>query len=408
MICEVPISLISWVDEDRQWFKAKVGLEGVYETPREVAICATAIEGEGLFEVQDALSDARFSDNPLIKNDPAIRFYAGVPLKLSDGNQVGTICVIDTQPRTLTDVQREVLQNLAKSAVHALESRKAAFAFAQKEAQLKALINAAPLGVFFVDLKGNCTFANERMQTIFGMNEAEALGTGWQSGIDPEDRDHVLAIWSQKIRANAEFEATFRIRKDNGVERRVRCITCPAIARDGAARSHVGSMEDVTEKLLSEAELHAERFRLGSILEATSVGTWEWDYQSGILRVNDKWAGILGLSEQDGSTCTLAEFRSYFHPEDMEQAAALLHQHVSGETKSYECELRLRHHLGHWVWVLDRGRVMSWNGGRPERIFGTYHDISDRKAQQQALERSERFLDRTGMAAGVGGGNWTF
>lgn len=403
LICDVPISLISLVDEDRQWFKAQVGLAGISETPREVAICSTAIDGDGLFEVHDALSDARFSDNPLIIGEPAIRFYAGVPLKLSDGSQVGTICVIDTQPRILTDTQREILENLAKSAVHALESRKAAFVFSQKEAQLKALTNAAPLGVFFVDLEGGCTYTNERMQTIFGITEAEALGTGWQNSIDLEDSDHVLSQWSRSINVNAKFEATFRIRTKSGVERRVRCITAPAIAQDGAARSHVGSIEDVTEKLRSEAQLNTERLRLGSILEATAVGTWEWDYVSDKIRVNDQWAGILGLSGEGGADCTLAEFRSFINPEDLERSIALLAEHINGGTNAYECELRLRHHDGHWVWVLDRGKIMSWQDGQPKLLFGTYHDITDRKAQQHTLERSERFLERTGIAAGVGG-----
>jgi GAF domain-containing protein len=189
LICDVPISLISLVDEKRQWFKAQVGLNNVSETPREVALCATTIYGDGLFEVNDAALDLRFANNPLITDEPSIRFYAGVPLKLSDGSKVGSICVIDTQPRTLTQVQREVLVHLAKSTVHALESRRAAFQFSQKEAELRALTNAAPLGVFFADLNGECTFTNERLQVIFGFNEADALGSGWQNYIHHDDSD---------------------------------------------------------------------------------------------------------------------------------------------------------------------------------------------------------------------------
>lgn len=403
LICDVPISLISLVDEKRQWFKAQVGLNNVSETPREVALCATTIYGDGLFEVNDAALDLRFANNPLITDEPSIRFYAGVPLKLSDGSKVGSICVIDTQPRTLTQVQREVLVHLAKSTVHALESRRAAFQFSQKEAELRALTNAAPLGVFFADLNGECTFTNERLQVIFGFNEADALGSGWQNYIHHDDSDEVRALWSQSVRENTKFDSTFRIRKKTGVERRVRCITAPALARDGVARSHVGSIEDVTEKLKSEADLHAERFRLSSILEATGVGTWEVDYQSDRVFVDDQWAGILGLPDHDSQNLSIAEFRKHFHPEDLERSDALLAEHITGRTKSYQAELRLRHRLGHWVWVQDRGKVISWANGRPERLFGTFHDITERKAQQQTLERSERFLDRTGRAAGIGG-----
>ena len=123
MVCGVPISLLSLVDESRQWFKANVGLPGVNETPRDVAFCAHAIHGDALFEVPDATKDARFADNPLVVGHPDIRFYAGAPIVLSDGMRMGTLCVIDRQPRVLTATQREVLVHLSAAAAKALQAR---------------------------------------------------------------------------------------------------------------------------------------------------------------------------------------------------------------------------------------------------------------------------------------------
>lgn len=118
-----PIALLTLVDADRQWFKSNVGLQGVSETPRTSAFCAYTILGTQLLEVSDARGDPRFSDNPLVTGDPHIRFYAGEPLRLADGQQVGSLCVIDREPRSLDENQRAVLKSLARAATEALELR---------------------------------------------------------------------------------------------------------------------------------------------------------------------------------------------------------------------------------------------------------------------------------------------
>ena len=111
----VPVSLVSLVDDNRQWFKSRQGLDAT-ETPRDISFCGHAILGEDIFIVPDATKDNRFVDNPLVTDDPNIRFYAGVPLRVSNGSKIGTLCIIDEQPREFSEEDLELLRDLAEMA----------------------------------------------------------------------------------------------------------------------------------------------------------------------------------------------------------------------------------------------------------------------------------------------------
>lgn len=122
-ICKTPIALISLVDEDRQWFKSKVGMS-LSETPREIAFCHTAIQQSEVMVVPDTLQDERFRNNPLVVSEPRIRFYAGAPLITEEGYALGTLCVVDRTPRDFGVDQKEVLQALGRLVLAQLEFRR--------------------------------------------------------------------------------------------------------------------------------------------------------------------------------------------------------------------------------------------------------------------------------------------
>ena len=143
-ICDTPIALMSLVDSERQWFKARVGLDTT-DTPREQAFCAHAILGDDTLIVEDATADVRFADNPLVTSAPHIRFYAGAPLIDRDGHALGSLCVIDRKPRQLTDEQKAALAALARSVIRHIELRQASAELALAMEELKAVRALLPI-----------------------------------------------------------------------------------------------------------------------------------------------------------------------------------------------------------------------------------------------------------------------
>ncbi|ALW84549.1 hypothetical protein AUC43_05290 [Hymenobacter sedentarius] len=155
-ICGTPMSLVSLIDGERQWFKAKVGLNAS-ETPREHAFCQYAMRASDVYEVPDATADARFVNNPLVTGDPNIRFYAGAPLLSPEGQPLGTLCTLDTVPRELSPDQREALRILARQVMAHLELRRVRLQLEDERQKLEGVLRMA-------NNSGDSLYANTRSE----------------------------------------------------------------------------------------------------------------------------------------------------------------------------------------------------------------------------------------------------
>ncbi len=140
----------------------------------------------------------------------------------------------------------------------------------------------------------------------------------------------------------------------------------------------------------ADSELERERWRLERIIEGTDAGTWEWDVDTGVITIDDRWARMLGYEVSELLPTTIETWRSLVYPDDLATAETAIERHIQGHTPRYEAEFRMRHKDGRWVWILDRGRLFTRTAsGGPGRMFGTHLDITAQKQAEEHLRFSE-------------------
>lgn len=187
---KVPIALISLVDADRQWFKSRQGLDAA-ETPRDVSFCGHAILADEIFNIPDALKDPRFADNPLVTGPPHVRFYAGAPLTIRQGINIGSLCIIDHEPRNFADSEFDVLRDLAQCAAREIlhgELTKGIDSRGGQEAWLQAVLDTVAEGIIAIDHEGMIEAFNPAAVDIFGFEPGEVLGQNVKMLMPEPDR----------------------------------------------------------------------------------------------------------------------------------------------------------------------------------------------------------------------------
>ncbi|MDM7862107.1 ATP-binding protein [Alteromonas sp. ASW11-36] len=245
-LCNVPIALVSLVDDHRQWFKAACGLNAE-QTDKDIAFCAHAIHGDDIFEVSNALDDPRFHDNPLVTGDPHIRFYAGMPLITEDNFALGTLCVIDTKPRILTDKQRQFLRSLAGEVVTRFELERKNRQLMQAQ-QLQRLISDTNQDYIFVkDEDFRIVFANKAFMTLYPENmQDKIIGYTTVEDYKPEEAEQFLAD-DRYAFANGRIERFETIVFPDGATRTL--FTTKLRFKDTENANYIlGVARDVTER----------------------------------------------------------------------------------------------------------------------------------------------------------------
>lgn len=271
--CEVPIAAISLVDANRQWFKARCGLDAS-ETPRDQSFCTHAIlKPDELMQVPNALLDPRFINNPLVTGELGVRFYAGAPLVSSEGHALGALCVIDTHPRELTDSQRRALTVLARQVGALIELRRKRAMLEQQEGFLRTVIEALHEGVAIRDAGHRLILANQSASTILGLPLQDQIGkvpmpdaNTWRDiegrPIAFEDAPAERTLRTGEVLSNVHT----RLLRPDGRELELEHNTRP-LMRDGRIDGVVVSFRDVTDRVETLRRLRDSEARLRGITD---------------------------------------------------------------------------------------------------------------------------------------------
>ncbi|MCC6143062.1 MAG: PAS domain S-box protein, partial [Candidatus Hydrogenedentes bacterium] len=273
-----------------------------------------------------------------------------------------------------------------------ISGRKAA---EQELSKLSQAVEQSPASIVVTDLTGKIEYVNPKFIEVTGYSREEALGQNprvLKSG-DKRSEDYA-ALW-KTISSGKEWRGEFLNKRKNGELFWERAAISPIRDREGRITHYLAVKEDITEQKWTEQQLQLEQRRLANVLEGTNAGTWEWNVQSGETVFNERWAEIIGYSLSALAPISIETWLRYLHPDDLHVSNGLLQRHFEGELPYYECEVRMRHRDGHWVWILDRGKVISWTeDGKPLVMAGTHQEITERKHAEEELRAKTEELDR--------------
>ena len=299
-----------------------------------------------------------------------------------------------------------LLYLLVRLALKAQE--KTAIALRQSEERLSATLSSIGDGVISTDRAGRVVSLNGVAEELTGWPSSEALGrpiTEIFSIIHAQTRAIVKNPAEQCLLEGRSIDLanhTLLIHR-NGTEYHIADSCAPIHDLAGRVIGAVLVFRDVTTEYRHRQQLRDEKERLATVLWGTGVGTWEWNIQTGETCFNERWAGMIGYSLADISPVSIKTWEKFLHPDERPRIEEALQSHFRGETDYYECEFRMRHRAGHWVWVLDRGKVVSWtDNGLPLQMAGTHLDITDRKHAEETRRLSEERLQSVFRVAPAG------
>jgi PAS domain S-box-containing protein len=392
--CQAPMGSIGFMVEGRHWFKARIGFDAP-EIPADLSICAYTIQQPGLTVIPDLREHPEFRHNPFVTEEPKLRFYAGIALRNGNGVPVGTLTVVDREPRQqgLSEVQERTMLALARSIQREMELRKAERELVQKTEMLDRLHASSEDCIKVLDLDGRLRFMSEggcRAMEAGAFNEIE--GCDW------------LDFWTGATADDAR-RAVLRARLGDTGRFRGFCPTLagtpkwwdvmvtPILGSDGKPDALLAISRDITGLQHVEENLRQSEERLRLAIETTGLGIWDLNTLTGERQWTAEARELFGFAPDTTITQELVLER--IHPDDRERVAGTAYRDQPGDSLTFTNTFRItRADNGEERWITSVGHTLIDKHGRPTRKVGIAQDVTHHVAAEEALRGSQDDLLR--------------
>ena len=419
-ICGTPVALVTLIDAHRQWNKSKVGLD-VEETPRDASFCAYTILQPEVMVVPNSLADERFVDNPLVMGDPNIRFYAGTPLITHEGYALGSLCVIDYQPRTLTPEQLDALRILGRQVVSQLELRRNVQTLANvltereemeetlkhvshENSQLAAAINSATIGITIRDttLPGKpFIFANPAFTQLTGYRAEDVIGRDHLFLYGPEIDQQAETIMGQALaKKQSATVVTWNCRKD-GTRFTNELTVSPVLDETGEIVNTVAFQSDVTEReaaRAAQAEVEAalrqavqENSQLAAAVNSATIGITIADPKQPGLPFTFINPAFTELSGYRAEEVVGRSHQFLYGPEIDHETEAIIGQALSNKQSATAVTWNCRKDGTRFLIELTLSPVLD-EAGDMVSVVAFQTDVTEREAARAEREKVEEAL----------------
>jgi two-component system sensor histidine kinase VicK len=400
-ICDTPIALVSLIDTDRQWFKSKVGLE-VNEISRDISFCGHAINNQQeIFEIQSASEDDRFFDNPLVINDLYFKFYAGIPLVNSEGFSLGTLCVIDTKPKKLSNSQKKSLAALSRQVMHHMELQRQLIKqeefneeVATKYRLLHTILSTLPQGVIALNEENKFLLINDSAKIMMGDVKSKISGLGdlyekfetfHVDGKTQIKQGEMPAGRSMRGEVVLGMQAYIKNRK-TGEGKYYSFDAKPLLGENKEIKGVILVASDISEQKEKEFELNKGEDLLLQAQDLANLGHWVVDLVKGTVFWSQETKEIHEVAEDYVPTL---EGAINFYDEESKPIIKEAIQQAIAEKKRWDVKLGILTATKKHRWVRATGKPYE-EDGKVTKLFGVFQDITrDKIAFDEVLERQE-------------------